>query len=494
MGDIATAFATAWRDWNTDGIPTSGPFKPIKSLIRAAGALVDSLTSFESGRGRLGNAGILSLGDVPFDLDPSVNRAAFETIAQRCCDEGKVLWVPKGLGTIDGTIDLVGMCDIDGPGTLTTTGINAPMIRMTVTGTGYQFGPVIKNVVFYNDTAALNRGSAAIEFAGSGRLILYPEFDRLKSYGNYTLFRNVMGTVAGPHGNENVCNWGSMTGCRVYNHLSPGAVNARHLAWFKRGSGTGWTFHDIKGEIDYPAGAYGTELVGKPSYVRIDGNAGEVAGDVLFDGHLTGISASAISVDGGLNYRVNICTGPMTQIDATATRAVSYDPQATFVFGNNMRGPSLGAGIKAAGDLPSDTRGSKIESYGFGEWTGGLFKNTFANGANTVDVCRVYMVPNHCVKVTLLAEGIVGGIGRGIRETVFALRHDGSVVNVTPIAGQSWVDPASPGADFIAFDYVTVGLLVTLQMKFTSSAGSDINWQFRAEGGSCRVEPGDSAP
>jgi len=41
MGDFADAFATAFRDFNTEGVPASGPYKPVKSIIRAIGALLD---------------------------------------------------------------------------------------------------------------------------------------------------------------------------------------------------------------------------------------------------------------------------------------------------------------------------------------------------------------------------------------------------------------------------------------------------------------------
>jgi hypothetical protein len=41
MGAIATAFASAFRDFNTDGVPSSGAFKPLKSGIRAIGPLAE---------------------------------------------------------------------------------------------------------------------------------------------------------------------------------------------------------------------------------------------------------------------------------------------------------------------------------------------------------------------------------------------------------------------------------------------------------------------
>ena len=42
MGAIATGFTAAFRDYNTDGQPASGAYKPVKSVIRALGATIES--------------------------------------------------------------------------------------------------------------------------------------------------------------------------------------------------------------------------------------------------------------------------------------------------------------------------------------------------------------------------------------------------------------------------------------------------------------------
>lgn len=42
MGRFTDAFATAWRDFTTDGVPSSRPYQPIKSVIRALGPLLDT--------------------------------------------------------------------------------------------------------------------------------------------------------------------------------------------------------------------------------------------------------------------------------------------------------------------------------------------------------------------------------------------------------------------------------------------------------------------
>lgn len=43
MGQIADAFAAAWRDYQTDGVPASGEWEPSKAEIRAVGSLVEFL-------------------------------------------------------------------------------------------------------------------------------------------------------------------------------------------------------------------------------------------------------------------------------------------------------------------------------------------------------------------------------------------------------------------------------------------------------------------
>lgn len=42
MGAIATAFDSAFRDYNTAGVPSSGPRKPVKSEIRALGPVIEA--------------------------------------------------------------------------------------------------------------------------------------------------------------------------------------------------------------------------------------------------------------------------------------------------------------------------------------------------------------------------------------------------------------------------------------------------------------------
>ncbi|GGL48516.1 hypothetical protein GCM10010983_52330 [Caulobacter rhizosphaerae] len=444
----------------------------------------------EEVREALGDDGYLSLGDVAVNASPSVNRVNYQAIAQRCADEGKTLWIPHGIGPIDGTIDVDGYFNIDGCGTLRANGINAPMIRMSFNGGGVIFAPTVKNVAFFNETTALNRNSAALEYVGEGTYALYPVFLNLASYGCYTLFRNKVGTFPGPFGNETYLNWGTVQSCRAYNH--PLGENGRHLVHHTRGSGTGWTYRDCKGELDFPIGPYGAELVGVPAYVRIDGEPGDVAGDVIFDGHVTGLQAACISVDGGLNYRVNVSISTLTQIDARAELAVFYDPQPVFVFGANIRPSALGGGINIARGLPNDLRGSRLEGYGFHEATSGNFSNAFTADAHTVDVCRVTMAPNHSTVCTVHAEGLVGGVGRGQRRAVFSIRHDGTNVVVTEIAALGFVDPPAPGPSFLAFSTLIEDSRVTIKLSFTSSSGSDITWQFRGEGGACRYEEGGS--
>jgi len=45
VGAVANAFNIAWRDYNTDGVPASGPFKPIKSVLRGLGPIIEAYGS-----------------------------------------------------------------------------------------------------------------------------------------------------------------------------------------------------------------------------------------------------------------------------------------------------------------------------------------------------------------------------------------------------------------------------------------------------------------
>ncbi len=48
MGTIAEAFAAAWRDYQTAGVPASGEHEPVKSEIRAIGPAIETVISFIS--------------------------------------------------------------------------------------------------------------------------------------------------------------------------------------------------------------------------------------------------------------------------------------------------------------------------------------------------------------------------------------------------------------------------------------------------------------
>lgn len=66
MGAIVTAFATAFRDWNTDGVPTSGAYKPIKSLLRAlGGAIENGVATRAQGINEAPNTEMMVIPDLP---------------------------------------------------------------------------------------------------------------------------------------------------------------------------------------------------------------------------------------------------------------------------------------------------------------------------------------------------------------------------------------------------------------------------------------------
>ncbi|MER8439297.1 hypothetical protein NKH36_03025 [Mesorhizobium sp. M1312] len=48
--EVAAAFNTAWRDYVTDGVPSSGAHKPLKSDVRLAGAVIQGQVDLASGR------------------------------------------------------------------------------------------------------------------------------------------------------------------------------------------------------------------------------------------------------------------------------------------------------------------------------------------------------------------------------------------------------------------------------------------------------------
>jgi hypothetical protein len=448
----------------------------------------------EVGRSALGGNGQLSLGDVAANADASINVTNYTAIAQRCADEGKVLWVPYGTGLINGTLDIDGTFDIDGPGTLRTTGINAPMIRMTVGGGGIAHAPIVKNVTFFNDlNSTTNQNSCAIEITGNNTYILYPQFDNVTTYGCYASVVNNCGTFNGPFGDESYINWASFKSCRTNNHTV--SANAKYQYWCKHGSGTGTTFQDCKGELGYPMGPMGAELIGRPAYCRVDGIAGEVAGDIIFEGDPTGLETFCISVDGGLNYRTNINVAPTTQIDARMQGAVIYDPPASYVIGAQIRPLAVGGLINIARGLPDYLIGSRLDSQGFHEAKGGGYSNAFTTGAQTQEVCRLTLPTSTLMEVELFASGLVGGRGRGGRKKVYSLLQDGATVVPVEQTALGYTHFSSGSTGMPDFSHAVLGDEISFAMTLDPTvAGTELAWQYRVIGGIGRTELGGTAP
>jgi hypothetical protein len=45
VGTVTDQFNIAWRDFNTTGVPSSGDYEPIKSVIRGTGSIIESAIS-----------------------------------------------------------------------------------------------------------------------------------------------------------------------------------------------------------------------------------------------------------------------------------------------------------------------------------------------------------------------------------------------------------------------------------------------------------------
>lgn len=121
MGAIADAFATAWRDFNTVGVPSSGPFKPIKSVIRALGALVESAKNhifalddahalpIKTWHVMNQVPSLLSWTGATISADPAVNTAAFNAMIGDINARGRAEFkVPSGEIPVYGALNMTG--------------------------------------------------------------------------------------------------------------------------------------------------------------------------------------------------------------------------------------------------------------------------------------------------------------------------------------------------------------------------------------------------
>ena len=431
--------------------------------------------------------GIISVQNVLISSDPTSNRIALQNAAQACADNGYALFIPAGAWpAVDGGVTTTNVFSIYGVGPasqLTTSG-NDALFKMAPTYGGLT--PQIQ----CGDFSAINtiastsqKASSVIEIASSDAYVLYPLFERITSTGFYTLIKNTCGVKNGRFGDESLMNWATFESLRAYNHSSA-VTNAKYCVWHTRGSGTGGTYRDLKGEID-ASDVRSPEVVGNPAYVRVDGGVGVVTSDMLFDGHITGANAACVSIDGDMNYCANICISDLTQIDASATGALVFDPPASAAIALQITPKNIGGNIDIARGLPV-LLSSTLEAQGRQYAHGGCAPPPAAvpAGPNTKKICARQMQHGHTPMIDKDVSGGGGGVAAGAIKKHYSVKHTGSSVVVTDITALGYSDPSPAPTNFFNIVSTVTSDVVVFELVFNAgAANSRVAYQYEARGG-----------
>lgn len=419
----------------------------------------------------------------------AANKLALADLLAQAVTDNKAVLIPSGDWYIDGGIEcLTGYVPLIVEGRVYTNVTGAFITMRTPATTGNIQNFYIRGGSFVNlNGTQAQKSSSIIKFQSAGALILYPEFQNVDGYGFYQMFDDDTGTYTTPFGEESRMNHGIVSGCVPHYY---GALNAKYCFRRRTGSGTGWFYSHCRDDLAVgtsPAGSdpVGTELLGYPAYVRIEsGGVNAVAGDVLIDGHFSGLQAGALSIDGACSYRSNISLTPSSQIDAQAKRAIFFDPAPTTPGINISISPiNIGGNIDIAKDA-FRVGGHKFEAQGFGQSTGGTYVEGIASGAQSLALCDVQIQADYSCTIELEVAGIVQGVAAGMRRKVFTIRHDGATVTATEQAAQGFTDPASTGAGFFNFTATVSGDTVSFAVTLTgTAANSKLTTQYRVTSG-----------
>jgi len=419
----------------------------------------------------------------------AANKLALEGLLAQAVSENKSILIPGGDWYIDGGMEcLTGLVPLFVEGDVYTNTTTAWLTLRTPETTGNVQNFFIRGGRFFNlNGTAAQKNSSIIKFQSAGALILYPEFRDVEGYGFYQMFDDDAGTYPTPFGQESRMNHGIVDGCVP--HWS-GALNAKYCFLRRTGSGTGWFYTNCRDDLAVgtsPAGSdpVGTEALGYPAFVRVEsGGVNAVCGDILIDGHFSGLQVGALSIDGACGYRANVALTSHSQIDAQAKRGIFFDPAPTTPNINFTVAPANVGGNLDIALNAFRTGGHKFHAQGFGESHGGTYVEGIASGAQSLDLCAVQMQQDYSCTVELEVAGIVQGVAAGVRRKVYSVRHDGATVTATAQTGLGFIDPAAPGGGFFDFTATVAGDTVTFAVTLTgSAANSKLTMQYRVTGG-----------
>lgn len=426
----------------------------------------------------------------------AANKVALSELLANAASQNKAVYIPSGDWYCDPGATVSGLVRIISDGTVYTSATSYFMLQTAVGGAGAlnrNGGCDGGRWVNTNGTQA-QKSSAVIRYESDGCMIEQPEFYNMQVEGFYQAIDNAAGHYTTGFGEEGRMNHGVIDNCYATYY---GALNSKYFIRHRSGSGTGWNYSNCRDAFAVgtsPAGSdpVGSELLGYPAFVRVEaGGVAAVISDMFFGGHVSGLQAGAISVDGNCTYNSNLSILPATQIDAQAKRALFYDPMiGTMPIINVTVAPTnVGGDIDIADNMPR-TVGSRFYAQGFSEAYGGRYDaSLIGSGAQSKPLVEIQMQSAFSCQVELWASGETSGVvAGGLRKRVYAIRHDGATVTATDITAQGYSNPVGISADFFDFSASVVFDKVTFDVVWTAAAsGSKLAAQYRVTGGAWKV-------
>ena len=454
------------------------------------GALIDPLRFKETGSAAITRAVGLIFKDRPIPITAygavagGPNCAAALTYAlQAGGAENRMVEIPAGYWVFNSGVAFDNAC----PGIVGAHGrasvlvpsfLDAPLLTIVVPP-GQAVGRKVFEKFGVQGSYALGSnydGSRFLQVVGGGSVggsgLSRSRFNNLIIEGVYAGIEIATDPIATVHGAESQSGWNIFEDIEFWS----GARPLYYGILLTKGSSTGNTFSNLQGAPE-------------TAMLRFEGN-GCVVGDIIYSGGHLGAGHLASFANNIIYNRSQQYVG--VQVDAGSLGPFLFESGQAVAPTNIKVLGTIGGSSTWASTPP--LRHSSIDDLGASRWAaGGAIVGAAAaatSGVQTADLWDVELGNFTSTKITVVVEGVVGGVDYGSTRRDFyisrahgACRVDGDAEQYHTISGGT----AIPNASWPRLSAVVNGEHVVVRMQFTPAAASALHTNIYAEGGAVRV-------
>jgi len=383
---------------------------------------------------------------------------------------GQMVYTPSGEWLASGTctypLDCPGMVG-EGDSSHWKLTANLPLISLVTNINIY--GKIFSNFKVSGVFAggAARDDSRFLKITGSGSF----GFGRFRNLYFEALYAGVefnTDPIVTSYGLESQSGWNKFENCTFWY----GSRTMVYGVLFKRGSSTGNSFPKCQASCEGSA-------------LRYEG-AGCVVGDIIYDGDHLGTGYIA-SFGPGIVY--NRSMSFEGQVDAGSAGVLKFDAGQT-VQPNNIKARGTFGGSQQWANVPP-LRNSHIDDLGHSRWAaGGHIYNTATAGAQVLSLWDIELAQLSGCEITVLVDGVLGGVEAGYVKRVFKVTRLGGDVRVIPLAETQMADASGAvPVGWPTLSFAVNGAHIVIKVTFTPNGQvSNLNTNIVVEGGSHRVQ------